>query len=267
MPAGIQIIPEICATLDFGGSISIGSDGALCDPNVFETAKRYDDLSTFVKLVEIADLTEIFMCAGPLTLLAPDNAAFDALDPSTVQELLLPANKEKLQDLLLYTVLPGLHLSEDLEEGTYKTLLMNQTVAVTLDPIMFNQAGVVEMDIIACNGAIYIIKDVLVPGFIARKFLNSGPCSFSFTCLPAASVFCFLSNDSTELSSTHSIGCPSNRITDSDDSTQLSAIHTISYSSDRITDDYFTDCSACPHFKLYAYRILRCRGSMHRESA
>jgi len=141
------------------------TDGALCEPSALDTARRYPDLSTFVQLIELAGLEDVFLCAGPFTLLAPSNDAFDALDPAVVQELLLPENLEKLQDLLLYHIVPGLELPADLQVGSLDTLLIDQTVEVTLDPIMFNQrAGVVEDNIVACNGAIYIIDDVLVPG-------------------------------------------------------------------------------------------------------
>ena len=105
------------------------------------------------------------MCSGPVTLLAPTNAAFDALDPTTVQQLLLPENSQRLQDLLLYHILPGLFLSDDLDDGPLDTLLTGQSVSAAIDPIIFNgRARVIDADIIACNGVIYTIDDVLVPG-------------------------------------------------------------------------------------------------------
>jgi len=141
------------------------NDGPLCDPNVLETMRQNDDLSTFVKLLEDAGLAEIFMCPGPFTCLAPTNEAFEALDSDTLAELLLPGNNDKLQDLLLYHIVPGLYLSEDFEDGSLETLLDEQRVSVTIDPILFNgRATIVEEDIIACNGAIQAIDDVLVPG-------------------------------------------------------------------------------------------------------
>lgn len=169
---GIGILPDICANLNSLGSNSISplsnrilqSGGALCHPNVLEVAREISGISTMVKLLELADLSEIFSCAGPFTLLAPTNAAFDSLDPNTIQELLLPANEKKLQDLLLYHIIPALYLSSDLKVGPLDTLLRGETVEVTLNPIMFNgRAGVVSSDNIACNGVIYVINDVLVP--------------------------------------------------------------------------------------------------------
>lgn len=158
--AGFNILPEICDSLDFGGM----TQGALCEPNALETASRFHELSTFVQLMKLAGLQDVFLCAGPFTLLAPSNAAFDALDPDVVQELLLPKNLETLQDLLLYHIVPGLFPPSELKAGSLETLLANNTVEVTLDPIMFNQkVGVVRDNIVACNGALYILDDVLVP--------------------------------------------------------------------------------------------------------
>jgi uncharacterized surface protein with fasciclin (FAS1) repeats len=164
---GISIVPDICADLDFSAPDNrrLQYDGALCDPNVLETAKLNKDLSTFVELLEVAGLTEYFMCSGPFTLLAPTNEAFEALDSATLDELLLPSNVEKLRDLLLYHIVPGLVLSDDFEDGSIDTLLGGQTIAVAVDPIVFNgRAEVVEADILACNGVIHAIDDVLVPG-------------------------------------------------------------------------------------------------------
>lgn len=164
---GISILPDICSEFDFSSSFDrrLQSDGALCDPNVFETMRENEDLSTFVQLLEVADLTDIFKCPGPFTCLAPTNEAFDSLDSATLAELLLAENRGMLQDLLLYHFIPGLYLAEDFEDESLQTLLENESVAVTTDPVLFNgRATIVDEDILACNGVIQTIDDVLVPG-------------------------------------------------------------------------------------------------------
>jgi Fasciclin domain len=165
--SGVSIVPDICADLDFSPlhSRRLQYDGALCDPNVLETAKSNKELSTFVELIEVAGLTEYFMCSGPFTLLAPTNDAFEALDSATLDELLLPVNQDKLKDLLLYHIVPGLVLSEDFDDGSLQTLLDSQSISVTIDPIVLNgRAEIVEADVMACNGVVHAINDVLVPG-------------------------------------------------------------------------------------------------------
>lgn len=186
---GSIILPEICEILDFreegqfpalsrfnslfhrdldSKSLETGNrrlqyQGARCDPNVLDAARENPDLSTFVSLIEAADLQDIFLCAGPFTVLAPTNDAFDALDPALVEELLLPENQELLQELLLYHILPGFQPVSDLIAGPTETLLYDFTVNVGLNPVMFNDASVVMPDIMACNGIIHTIDDILTP--------------------------------------------------------------------------------------------------------
>jgi uncharacterized surface protein with fasciclin (FAS1) repeats len=139
-------------------------DGALCHPNAFDTAAEYADLSTFVFYLERAGLSEIFLCAGPFTVLAPTNDAFASLDAAFLMELLRPENQKRLQDFLLYHILPGFYLSTNFEAGNVDTLLTGQDVTVYLDPLMFNQAGVVTENVLSCNGVMHTIDAVLIPG-------------------------------------------------------------------------------------------------------
>ena len=149
--------------LDKQGRRRLQYQGARCDPNVLDAARDNPDLSTFVSLIEAADLQDLFLCAGPFTVLAPTNDAFAALDPALVDELLLPENQELLQEVLLYHILPGFQPTSDLVAGPAETLLYDFTVDVSLNPIMFNDANVVMPDIMACNGIIHTIDDILTP--------------------------------------------------------------------------------------------------------
>jgi len=187
-------LPEICGQLDFSGTYSelpsfeeygdvadlygydntgngykhrtlahreLQLDGALCDPNVLDTARNIPSLSIFVSLIEEAGLEEIFFCAGPFTVLPPSNAAF-AADPDLVNYLADPGNVEDLREVLLYHILPGLYLTDDFEFGTTETLL-GESIIVELAPLTFNGASVVEGDLLGCNGVINAIDEVLLP--------------------------------------------------------------------------------------------------------
>jgi hypothetical protein len=136
-------------------------EGELCDTNTFEVARMNPDLSIFVDLIEHANLDEIFLCAGPFTVLAPSNAAFNK-NPELLQSLFNPRNIEAVQELLLYHIVPGFYLSDEFVTGPLQTLL-GEDVAVSLDPLLFNNAGVIMPDILACNGVIQIIDDLLIP--------------------------------------------------------------------------------------------------------
>jgi uncharacterized surface protein with fasciclin (FAS1) repeats len=135
-------------------------DGEFCAPSVLETAR--DETSIFAQLLEWAGLEEIFECAGPFTLLAPSNAALEE-NPDLLSSFFHPRNIEAVQEMLLYHIVPGLFLAEDLVEGPLQTLLGDR-VDVTVDPtLMLNQAEVTMADILACNGIIHVLDDVLIP--------------------------------------------------------------------------------------------------------
>jgi hypothetical protein len=136
--------------------------GENCSPNTFAVAADNPELSIFVELIKCAGLEGLFSCAGPFTVLAPSNAAFNE-NPSLLEYFRNPMNQGDLEDTLLYHILPGFYLARDFEDGEdYKTL-QGGTVEVDKRPLMFNQAGVVETDIHACNGVIDIIDDILIP--------------------------------------------------------------------------------------------------------
>jgi uncharacterized surface protein with fasciclin (FAS1) repeats len=136
-------------------------DGFLCSPNVLDVASMNPNLSIFYDLIHQANLEKIFLCPGPFTVLAPSNAAFKE-NPDLLAYLLNPKNIDELQEVLLYHIIPGLFLTDDLVAGPIQSLL-GDDIEVGVNPITFNQAGVVEPDILACNGVLNIIDDVLIP--------------------------------------------------------------------------------------------------------
>jgi uncharacterized surface protein with fasciclin (FAS1) repeats len=163
-----------------GASTDVCDDYDLCSPNILDTALDIPSISIFMHLLDIADLTEVFSCRGPFTMLVPSNDAFNALDPMLLIDLMRPENKELLQVLLLYHIIPGLYLSGDLKEGRLETL-SGDDVFVSLDPTMFNDASVESENILACNGVIYIIDSVLSPapfGTYAVKIIADGFCLY-----------------------------------------------------------------------------------------
>lgn len=125
------------------------------------------ELSVFVALLELAGLSDVFLCPGPFTCLAPSNDAFDALEPAVVDELLDPDNVSILRSILLYHLVPDIFLEEDFEDGSLLTLLDGQTIEVSASfpNVAFNEnATIVDPDVLACNGVIHVLDNVLVPG-------------------------------------------------------------------------------------------------------
>lgn len=101
--------------------------------------------------------------SGPFTSNLPSNDAFNAMDPERLEFLSRPENIDELRQLLLYHILPEETLSADFASGPRDTLLPNFTVDVSLDPLMFDDAGIIAPDNIASNGIFNIIDTVLDP--------------------------------------------------------------------------------------------------------
>ena len=70
-------------------------------------AKSLDDFKTLVAAIEAAGVEDAVVNAGPLTILAPLNTAFDKLPEGTVESLLKPENKAKLAIILTNHVAPA----------------------------------------------------------------------------------------------------------------------------------------------------------------
>merc|ERR1712091_673693 len=84
-------------------------------PNIVELAQSVDDLSTLVSAVVAADLADTLSSPGPFTVFAPTNKAFAALPAGTLDDLMKPANKAELVDILTYHVLPVEAYADDLD--------------------------------------------------------------------------------------------------------------------------------------------------------
>jgi len=118
--------------------------------------------STLVELVQLAGLEDALR-SGTSTVFAPDNAAFDALPPGTVDSLLndIPA----LANVLLHHVADGAAASNTLTSGLIPTLLEGESVEVSVleEGIAVNGIPVVAPDGLARNGIAHGISGVLVP--------------------------------------------------------------------------------------------------------
>ena len=90
----------------------VGQSGVQDDvsaKNVVQVAIGSPDHTTLVAAVKAAELVDVLSNAGPFTVFAPTNAAFDKLPPGTVEGLVKPEQKETLQDILQYHVSVGVY--------------------------------------------------------------------------------------------------------------------------------------------------------------
>ena len=133
--------------------------------------------TTLVAAVKAADLVSTLQKPGPFTVFAPTNAAFEKLPEGTVATLLLEENKEQLQALLTYHVVPGKITADQVvkaikaNDGTATLTTVNggelkaiaEGNAVYLIDENGNRAQVFKTDLEASNGTIHVIDTVVMP--------------------------------------------------------------------------------------------------------
>jgi uncharacterized surface protein with fasciclin (FAS1) repeats len=120
---------------------------------------------TLVAALKAADLVGALQAKGPFTVFAPTDAAFAALPAGTLDDLLKPENKAKLQSILTYHVVPGKVMSSDLKGTVNAKTLQGQTVTIiaAASGVTVNGAKVVTADVAASNGVIHVIDAVILP--------------------------------------------------------------------------------------------------------
>lgn len=153
-------------TLLIGGIAAAAIAQHASAETIVDIAATDDSFSTLVAALKAADLVDTLQGEGPFTVFAPTNEAFDALPEGTVESLLEPANKEKLQSILTYHVVPGAIMSSDISGMTMAETVEGSEIAIdpTGDGVMVGEATVTQADIEASNGVIHVIDSVLMPG-------------------------------------------------------------------------------------------------------
>jgi uncharacterized surface protein with fasciclin (FAS1) repeats len=134
--------------------------------DVVKVAAGSKDHTTLVAAVKQAELVDALSNAGPFTVFAPTNAAFDKLPKGTVEDLMKPENKEKLQDILQYHVYVGVIKTEMTQDGqTFNEVNGgNITIQKSADgKVTINNSAHIVASIPASNGIIHVIDGVLLP--------------------------------------------------------------------------------------------------------
>ncbi len=132
--------------------------------DVVKVAAGSKDHTTLVAAVKAAELVDALSNAGPFTVFAPTNAAFEKLPAGTVEGLLKPEKKADLQDILQYHVAVGVFKTDMLQDGQSISVANggNLKIGVAGGKITVNGANVVAT-VPASNGIIHVIDGVLLP--------------------------------------------------------------------------------------------------------
>lgn len=163
-----EVQPEETATAEVTTSPNLGGQSAVVDnesaKDVVKVAAGSPDHTTLVKAIHAAELVDALSNAGPFTVFAPTNAAFDKLPDGTLEDLLKPENKQKLQNILYYHVTPAKYNLDLLADGMKLGMVdVGSTTFTSKDgQNKINNANIIGT-VEASNGIIYIIDEVLIP--------------------------------------------------------------------------------------------------------
>jgi uncharacterized surface protein with fasciclin (FAS1) repeats len=185
-------IAAVCASLSLAACTNMGMEpvarvssqsmvggAAMYDSrNIVENAVNSRDHTTLVAAVTAADLAGTLSGPGPFTVFAPTNAAFAKLPAGTVDTLLRPANRQMLQSVLTYHVVPGRVTAADLMrliragggsarlttvQGGTLTARMSGGGVVLVDA-KGGTSRVTQADVMQSNGVIHVTDTVSLPG-------------------------------------------------------------------------------------------------------
>ncbi len=155
----------------------VGGSEMFPNKTIVDNAMKSKDHTTLVAAVAAAGLVDTLKSAGPFTVFAPTNAAFDALPKGTVEDLLKPENKDKLVKILTCHVVGAKAMAADVmkmvkdDGGMHKVKTVGGcelTLKVDGDKVTVTDetggvANVTIADVAQSNGVIHVIDKVLLP--------------------------------------------------------------------------------------------------------
>ena len=158
-------------------SVMVGGAAMYPTKNIVENAVNSKDHTTLVAAVKAADLVETLQGAGPFTVFAPTNQAFDKLPQGTVGTLLKPENKSVLTSVLTYHVVPGAissaalksmikknggsYTAKTVQGGELKFMMKGKNIIVSDEKGGMSQVTI--SDVNQSNGVIHVVNTVLMP--------------------------------------------------------------------------------------------------------
>lgn len=159
------------------GNPMVGGAAMYKTKNIVENAVNSKDHTTLVAAVKAAGLVDTLMSAGPFTVFAPVNSAFDKLPAGTVETLLKPENKAMLAKILTYHVVAGNFDSKAVVKaikagngkvelatvagGKLTAMLEGKNVVIVDEK--GGKSVVTIADVRQSNGVIHVVDTVLLP--------------------------------------------------------------------------------------------------------
>lgn len=158
-------------------TVMVGGAAMYPSKNIVDNAVNSKDHTTLVAAVKAAGLVETLQSAGPFTVFAPTNEAFDKLPQGTVETLVKPENKAMLTKILTYHVVAGrwdakaitklikegngTAVIKTVQGGTLKAWMKGNKLMLTDEK--GGMSTVTIKDVYQSNGVIHVIDTVVMP--------------------------------------------------------------------------------------------------------
>lgn len=155
--------PDTASSTPKAGQSAVADD--MSNPNVVQVAVASPDHKTLVAAVQHVKYEDVLVNAGPFTVYAPTDAAFEALPHGVLDDLLKPENKATLSDILEYHVALGVMRPEQMTNGRSVGMANGGNVKFSVQEdgtVMINDAKVLG-SVPASNGLVVVIDKVLLP--------------------------------------------------------------------------------------------------------
>lgn len=165
MKKGIVIISALAASAALAGFATASTSGTAAsagNKNIVQTAAGAGQFTTLVSLAKKAGLAGT-LSSKTLTVMAPTDAAFAKVPKKTLNAL--AKDRQALRSVLLYHVIAGKVPAAKVVKLSSAKTLQGSTVKISVrgGKVFVNSARVVTPDVMASNGVIHVINQVLLP--------------------------------------------------------------------------------------------------------
>jgi len=132
-------------------------------PSILQIAAESPDHTTLAAAIKASEMEPTLVSAGPLTVFAPNDAAFGKLPAGTVEELVKPENHRRLQLIVTSHASPGTFTGPSLKAGMKIYLATGQYVDVEeRDGDMYVNGAKILGTVEASNGVVHVVDTVFL---------------------------------------------------------------------------------------------------------
>lgn len=171
------LIMSLTLILSISFTALMANSPAKATKSIVEIAVSNDDFSILVEALSKAELVDALSAAGPYTVFAPTNEAFENLFKQLGVNGIADLTKDQLTPILLYHVVNGKVMASSVSTGSVPTLNKDASLSVMKSKkgvVINTNSTVVATDIEATNGVIHVVDAILLPADAKKTTKSSG---------------------------------------------------------------------------------------------